>query len=1093
MVDEASERYRLESRLGQGGMGEVLRAYDTRLERYVALKLLPVTLSQDEQYVARFKREAQIAARIDEPHVVPIYDFGTIDDRLFIAMRLVEGSDVGLMLKDGPLAANLAAQIVAQVAAALDAAHKVGLIHRDIKPSNIMVTKDQVPFAYLMDFGVAVQRGQSGNLTESGVQIGTMNYMAPETFEGAGPLPSADIYGLGCVLYEMLVARRPFDEEDIPAVMYSHLHKPPPLPSQRDATLPRALDDVVARAMAKSPDERFATAGELGRAALDAALDVGTPSGASRGTPPGSGYATSETSAPDPTGKTPNEPPPSPDPTRITRPPPRPSFDILPPRVGHIPLRADYQTNAGPLRHGATIPFLNNQIFVDIVRQRLQYSPGGSLLVSGLNGVGKTTVVHRAVDELRRELVIGGTEEKPVLAVWQSVARPTTPEELLVRLIRGLGDAVQRAGIVDRLTNEVEETLATAYRRTMMTVKTTRSETLESSLGLTGTLGGFGGNAGGKKARARGDEEQFLPYGLVESEHDFPRIVSALTNAENGSHRPARRWFGRAPRLWTGRLVFVLDEIDKLTSDADGLSSLETLLRGLKNIFTASAAHFVFVAGADVFDLCRRAYTRSNTIWSTVFGRQIYINCLPPGTADALLRHLLLGIVGRTPTEISDYLEYRSRGLPRLLLNSLDELVEWRNNGPHLFIDPPSAASIAFFATLQRRLGPLWAQARPRGPLTDPIDIDNRRNATYLVVDWVLSKRGAAFTAEDLITERAEQDANTDLASDRDCIELLNELANVGVLDAKGADSPRRTVVGAGTPTATTYQLARTIMDTVQSRATEAGELGRIGDGRYILVEELGRGPLGTVYLARDRHTGRDVAIKVLDVRSAGPDEDLVGRFHREVDIARSLDHPLLATVLAAVNDDGQLALVSEYVRGRSLATLVAQGPLHPTFTVHVGKALADLLGYLDQEDVVRLALKPSNIVVTSDGSPVLVDLGLARSSHTTPLTRAGSIIGTPLYLAPEQLTQGAVDIASDLFALGLVLFEMLTGRPARQGDVRTIVESAATERIDVSDLACSPQFKTILSWLLEPNVDDRCKDPKSLAAHLASVPEMMR
>jgi serine/threonine protein kinase len=280
--------YRLESLLGQGGMGEVYRAYDTEQERLVALKVLPAHLSRDPEYRQRFRREARLAARLSDPHVVPIHRHGEIDGQLFLDMRLVEGNDLATVLRDeGALDVEAAVRIVEQVAAALDAAHRAGLVHRDVKPSNVFLTHPHGAgprFAYLGDFGIAraMTPSTSSVRTGTGLAVGTVDYMAPERFAGHELTPSVDVYALACLLYEALTARKPFNADELPAVIHAHLTAPPPRPSQV-RPLPPGLDDVVARGLAKDPRDRPATAGEL--AAMARAASTGfraapVPSGA---------------------------------------------------------------------------------------------------------------------------------------------------------------------------------------------------------------------------------------------------------------------------------------------------------------------------------------------------------------------------------------------------------------------------------------------------------------------------------------------------------------------------------------------------------------------------------------------------------------------------------------------------------------------------------------------------------------------------------------------------------------------------------------------------------------------------------------------
>lgn len=261
-------RYRLIELLGRGGMGEVWRARDTVTDRVVAIKVLPASLSEDAEFQHRFRREAHAAARLDTPHAVPIYDYGEIDGRLFVSMRLITGRDLAAVLGDGPLEPARAVRIVDQVAKALHAAHKIGLIHRDIKPSNILLDDDD--FVYLIDFGIA-RAADETRMTKSGNIIGSFAYIAPERLDPQTEEDArADIYSLACVLYEALTGQPPFPGSTAVHLMYAHANTPPPRPSAVQPNVPTNLDEVVVRGMAKEPDSGYATTVELADAARDA-------------------------------------------------------------------------------------------------------------------------------------------------------------------------------------------------------------------------------------------------------------------------------------------------------------------------------------------------------------------------------------------------------------------------------------------------------------------------------------------------------------------------------------------------------------------------------------------------------------------------------------------------------------------------------------------------------------------------------------------------------------------------------------------------------------------------------------------------------
>jgi serine/threonine protein kinase len=247
--------YTIESVLGRGGMGTVYLARHARLERRVALKVIAPDLADDPDFRARFLRESQLAASLDHPHVIPIYDADEVEGVLYLAMRYVDGPSLQSLIRDcGPLSRADTLRIIEQIGGALDAAHAASLIHRDLKPANILLSEAE-RHAYLCDFGLAKRTSTIG-VTHAGAFLGTIDYCSPEQIRGEPLDGRADIYSLGCVLYHCLMGEAPYVRESEIAVLQAHLNDPPPL-------LAPDLDGVFARAMAKNRDERYSTAGAL--------------------------------------------------------------------------------------------------------------------------------------------------------------------------------------------------------------------------------------------------------------------------------------------------------------------------------------------------------------------------------------------------------------------------------------------------------------------------------------------------------------------------------------------------------------------------------------------------------------------------------------------------------------------------------------------------------------------------------------------------------------------------------------------------------------------------------------------------------------
>ncbi len=263
---------RIEAVAGRGGMGVIYRATDLSLGRPVAVKLIAAEYAANREFRERFSREARLTAAIDHPNVIPVYAAGEEDDRLYLVMRYVSGTDLHhLLATAGRLEPTRAAAIITQVAAGLDAAHAAGLVHRDVKPANVLITGEAgSEHVYLSDFGITRLEDSETHITDSGEWVGTVDYMAPEHLEAHRTDARSDVYSLGGVLYTALTGAPPFRRGSTAATILAHLKDQPPLPSLTTG-VPAAFDAVVARGMAKSPADRFASAGDLAIAALAAA------------------------------------------------------------------------------------------------------------------------------------------------------------------------------------------------------------------------------------------------------------------------------------------------------------------------------------------------------------------------------------------------------------------------------------------------------------------------------------------------------------------------------------------------------------------------------------------------------------------------------------------------------------------------------------------------------------------------------------------------------------------------------------------------------------------------------------------------------
>ena len=278
-IGEELAGYKVEALAGRGGMGVVYRAEHLHLGRHVALKVLTADLAGNRSFRQRFIREARTAARLDHPNIVPVFDAGEADGLLYIAMKYIEGTDLGHVLDtEERLTPQRTFTLLADIADALDVAHAAGLVHRDVKPGNVLVDNLR---SWLTDFGLTKRIASRTALTAAGRTVGTAAYLAPEQIRGQDVDARTDVYAFGCVLYECLTGEVPFVRDTDMAVLWAHLEQDPEPPSKRVSELPSTVDEVFARALAKRKDDRLTSCGELVKALADA-TGVERPESSSR-------------------------------------------------------------------------------------------------------------------------------------------------------------------------------------------------------------------------------------------------------------------------------------------------------------------------------------------------------------------------------------------------------------------------------------------------------------------------------------------------------------------------------------------------------------------------------------------------------------------------------------------------------------------------------------------------------------------------------------------------------------------------------------------------------------------------------------------
>ena len=785
-----------------------------------------------------------------------------------------------------------------------------------------------------------------------------------------------------------------------------------------------------------------------------------------------------------------------------------------------VPLLQTFRFVHEPIGPSSTTRFIGRQNEMESLAERILFSEGGSFLVTGYRGVGKTSYVNQVIRKLEEALpwaesFLGKSE---LVDVYLNVARPVQPSEIMHHIIRQLHDRLVEKGIYELLDRDLQDALTVAYHRTSVNMARKLAESSEktfglseASLGATWMKAAVKMSANTKRSRTQNYEISYLGYDDKAAEHDLIHICRRLVN---GYVRPSTTGSllktlisGRQSERIHLKIIFVFDELDKLEEFTELTSAnqkpvIDQILGALKNLFTTSGVTFVFVAGKDLQERWLDDVGKGDSVYESVFSYDRYLPCLwadVDAICDKLVDNPILQ--GRQVyDEFKQFLAFKGRGIPRRIIRTFNEYVEWREERPVLTFSPLSLRRIRFFAGLQKVLNA--HEKRLFGESHEEVlgtQSDKRRLGVYYLIDWILRQGTSEFTRNQVLTASKRLSAKIALAEeiapnvaddilkillDNDYIqEIGNTLDRVVMADPNNPPAiiekryrltPRRLVEfgGAEIESDPSFDLP---VDTIRpDRRSGVSQIGK-----YKVVGTVGSGGMGIVYEAVDANNGRRVAIKMM-TDQLRQEFELRARFEREAMIMSELSHPNIVRLYDWDKDNDQVYIVMEFLDGPRLDDLIkTQGKLSLELTVAIFRPVLEAINYTHQKGFLRHDIKPSNIKITSAGRVCIFDFGITRpksSDSTSSMfqTMSGVIIGTAMFMAPEQFMNARVDERSDIYSLGVVLYNMVTGK-FPFGNASSFADHAKGSPIPPSQYAALPKsVENVILTCLEKDPERR-------------------
>lgn len=849
-----ASRYEVRELLGRGGMGSVFRAHDVILDRDVALKQMHAHLLDRHDLLDRVNREGQILARLDHPGIVRILDVLHLPDASLIqVLEFVPGRSLAQVFREnGRLLWPRCVHIVTQVCGALSAAHDVGVVHRDIKPANIQIGPGDA--VSVMDFGISRLAAGPTVLTREGSIIGTPDYWAPEQATGQAVTAASDLYSVACVLFEAACGRPPFvaETDSSPAAVFlMHVVHGVPDPKEFRSDLSDRARDVILQGLAKEPAQRFpsaiAFAGALEQTLSVADTEDGSkryaPASSPPRQPPPDDPGPKSLSAPSPDDE-PSAgmsysaptlhserdaptimPAPSvggaswfrrslrncrallagrpPEPEQFTPQSPRGDTsreELMDGRSFAIRVVPGFRIITGSLgeEHHA-MPFLANQEIVDSLAARLHRSVGGTHLVAGFAGAGKSTVVERALKGQRRV----AREDVRQLVVRLDLSRVQDATTVAARMIRALHARADAEGN-GLIAPEVLSRLEFAARRTYQSLSdsTATSDDVGANLRANIPRTGLGVSVKRSRLTTRTHQASFSPYTLGEIEHD---LLDCLATLDSPSRPRATEYHVRAMQLIANdsrtsrlRVVFVLDELDKMLAEKGGPKALKSYFAELKSILCSPCVTVIMIMGPEVLvELDRRAgYEAALSLSAST----TYVPCNWDVASQFLEAVDHLPAAKRYDRRlVNGFLSFHARGLFRPLIREVADLLVGAGEEQEITIHARKFAWVNVACFLDEAIRETVRTISPR-ELEEPWEEDWRRMQLHNAARRVLQLREQPFSVDDLSTYARGQRAGPDFPGDRE--HLIARLTQAGFLEKLEADevdaSDERYVVASG-------------------------------------------------------------------------------------------------------------------------------------------------------------------------------------------------------------------------------------------------------------------------------------------------------